>query len=198
MKINEPFLQWLREAGGAAVLGQLRISGKPGEWIIRHCDDGDEVVPDPHWRVAREWVKVAADGTYRPLKGEGNLAPGRALGPLDDRELLEALNVIYPTTVANGVLFRSGALRITPFAETAGRQTGMYRIVGTITPEQLDEVVAGVCERRCLKQRLWEPRAKVPELEGTAWPLLCPEACNLMVAACRAKIKGQPLTATED
>ncbi|GAB4243936.1 MAG: hypothetical protein OHK005_08610 [Candidatus Methylacidiphilales bacterium] len=179
-------------------MGQLRIIHQSGGWIIRHQNDNDDVVPNPDWRAAREWVKTADDGSYRPLKGEANLAPGRALGPLGDRELLEALNALYPTAVANGVCFQAETLTVTPFRETAGRQTGMYRIVGSITAEQLDEVVAEVCERRCLKQRLWEPRAKMPEFVGSAWPLLCPEACNLMVAACRAKIKGQPLNASED
>ncbi|MFQ3670197.1 MAG: DR2241 family protein [Verrucomicrobiia bacterium] len=196
--MNEPFLRWLHELDGPAELGQLRIVREGAGWLVRHQDDGEGVVPEADWRAAREWVKAAADGSYRPLKGEGNLAPGRALGPLGDAELIEALKAIYPTAVANGVLFREGRLRVTEFAETAGRQTGMYRIVGTLTGEQLEEVVAGVCERRCLKVRLWAPRRGEPKFVGAAWPLLCPEACNLLVAACRAKIKGQPLDAAVD
>jgi sirohydrochlorin cobaltochelatase len=194
MKPTETFLHWLSESAGPWVMGQVQISRRADGWELRQVEDaGAELQADPDWRSAREWVKTSAAGKYRPLKGENNLARGRAIGPLSDGALIECLNVIYPTAVANGVMFQEGTLRVTDFKETAGRQTGMYRVVGLTSEEQLSEVVAAVCETRCLKHRLWAPRVKTPVFTKEAWPLLCPEACSIFVASCRAKIKGQPL-----
>lgn len=198
MKCSEVFLGWLRTRSAPAKIGQIRIVAETDGWVIRHVEDDDHIQPDSNWRAAREWAKTAGDGSYRPLKGENNLARGRALGPLSDGDLIEALNALYPTAVANGVLYEEGRLPVTSFAETAGRQTGMYRVVATIQPEPLDAVVREICEARCLKIRLWAPRPQEVHRAESVWPLLCPEACNLFIAACRAKIKGRMMEKAED
>ncbi len=55
------------------------------------------------------------------------------------------------------------------------------------------ELVTGLCEGGCLKQRLWSPAEETIEVDEQAIPLLCPEACNYLVGKAREKLKGPEL-----
>jgi hypothetical protein len=195
MRHTEWFEFWLETAPSTWFIGQIAVRKGEGGHVLRHRDETDTPAErSADWHAARNWVKYDDRGGYRPLKGEKNLRHGWELGPLGSRDLLLALDVFYPTAIANWVWFLEKRLPVTPFAETAGRQTGMYRIVGLTTPEQLARAVSETCVARCSKHRLWE----TPGLEITPAPdeipLLCPEVCNLFVAACRTIIKGRPET----
>jgi hypothetical protein len=93
----------------------------------------------------------------------------------------------------------------TPLRETLERQTGMYRIAAQITEEQVDELVGEFCrsDGGCLRTIRWRrdrsgttpsPRLPIQKFDpgydqtGRAepvMPLLCQEACNLLVAQAR-------------
>ena len=88
-----------------------------------------------------------------------------------------------------------GELQVLPLRATLERQTGMYRITQTITDPKADALIGRFCEpkRGCLKKILWQigpdapitslPPEKFPSSESPReWPLLCHEACNLLVA----------------
>jgi len=99
------------------------------------------------------------------------------------------------------------------------RQTGMYRVAAKISDEQLNDVIGSFCrsDGGCLRTILWRRDAsgsvastRLPaekfdtSHDQTLWPgsatpattateatipLLCQEACNLLVAACRKVVK---------
>jgi len=100
------------------------------------------------------------------------------------------------------------------------RQSGMYRVAAKISDEQIDVLVGDFCrsDGGCLRTILWKrdasgktassklppekfdpavdqylsakrPRSATAATESI--PLLCQEACNLLVAACRDAVKGE-------
>src|ERR1043166_4031247 len=98
---------------------------------------------------------------------------------------------------------------MTPLRATLNRQSGMYRIAARVSDEQLDPLVANFCrsDGGCLRTILWKrdangsvASAKLsrekfdPAHDQTGRkeemiPLLCQEACNLLVAECRKAVK---------
>jgi hypothetical protein len=87
----------------------------------------------------------------------------------------------------------------------------MYRVAAKISDDQIDELVANFCQSSggCLRTILWKrdatgavPSTKLPPEKfdpvydqtghgERAIPLLCQEACNLLVAECRKTVKGE-------
>ena len=90
----------------------------------------------------------------------------------------------------------------------------MYRVTAKITDAQADELVGRFCrsDGGCLRTILWRrdaagavPSTRLPlekfdpardqwgqgGAEGNLVPLLCQEACNLLVAEARAVVKGE-------
>jgi 4Fe-4S iron-sulfur cluster binding domain len=87
----------------------------------------------------------------------------------------------------------------------------MYRVAAKIADEQIDDVVANFCrsDGGCLRTILWKRDARGhisstklpaekfdPNHDQTGHgdppiPLLCQEACNLLVAECRKVVKGE-------
>ena len=114
--------------------------------------------------------------------------------------------------------WKSHKLQTTPLRETLDRQSGMYRVAAKISDSQIDDLVADFCRSNggCLRTILWkrDSRGTVastklpneqfdpdydqasirPESPTPATvPLLCQEACNLLVAECRKVVKGPHL-----
>ena len=153
-------------------------------------------------------------GAYRPLKTAPNLRHGWRMALADARQVRLALDLFYPGRLGAWRLFEAGRLRVTSLRETLGRQTGMYRVTGKLTDEQADTLVGRFCrsDGGCLRTILWKrnPEGAVPstglppekfdpahdqtgQAEGSGdgfAPLLCQEACNLLVAEARAVVKG--------
>ena len=101
-----------------------------------------------------------------------------------------ALDYLCPAELANWTLWRQDTLPVTPWRETAERQTGRFRIVREIDGAGIQELVAQVCQPGCLKQRLWSPTSQSVEAAPHEIPLICPEACNFLVGRAREKLKG--------
>ena len=138
----------------------------------------------------RELVRLDEAGQFRPLRAAPNLGRGWRYRAADEEALREALDYLYPAEMANAALWREKRLGVTPWRETAERQTGRFRVVRELDDAGVGELVAQVCERGCLKRRLWTPAAQeVMAMEGEV-PLLCPEACNYFVGKAREKLKG--------
>ena len=150
-------------------------------------------------------------GAYRPLKTAPNLRHGWRMAVPDEAARTLALDLFYPARLGAWRLFRAGRLVTTPLRETLGRQTGMYRVTAKITDAQADELVGRFCrsDGGCLRTILWRRDAagSVPSMGlppekfdpaydqvgtgGNFVPLLCQEACNLLVAEARAVVKGK-------
>jgi sirohydrochlorin cobaltochelatase len=169
-------------------IGQILI--RPG-FELRHLDD-DETAP-AHLQTLeelRDWIRSDEAGRFRPLRAAPNLRRGWIYHAPDLTELRAALDYLYPAELANWLWWQEGQLPITPWRETAERQSGRFRIVRELGEPALAELVDGYCERGCLKTRLWTPAAEAVQESPDALPLLCPEACNFLVAKAREKLKG--------
>ena len=158
-------------------------------------------------------------GNYRPLKTAPNLQHGWRLELTTLDALRQALDYFYPGRLAVFVAWKSGRLRTTPLRDTLDRQSGMYRVAAKISDEQIDCVVGDFCrsDGGCLRTILWKrdkqgtvastklppekfdpafdqvraPTRSRSTIPATAIPLLCQEACNLLVAECRKVVKGE-------
>ena len=158
-------------------------------------------------------------GNYRPLKTAPNLQHGWRLELTTLDALRRALDYFYPGRLAVFAAWKSGRLRTTPLRDTLDRQSGMYRVAAKISDDQIDCVVGDFCrsDGGCLRTILWKrdeqgtvastklppekfdpafDQTKAGERPGsvtpaTAIPLLCQEACNLLVAESRKAVKGE-------
>src|SRR5207302_1861761 len=139
-----------------------------------------------------------------------NLQHGWRLQLATVDELRRSLDYFYPGRLAVFAAWKGGSLTSTPLRETLDRQSGMYRVAAKISDEQIDRVVGDFCrsDGGCLRTILWkrDTRGRIlstslssekfePAHDQTGCgentiPLLCQEACNLLVAECRKVVKG--------
>ena len=205
--IERALESWL--AAGRECIGELLIRGH-FELLHRadvHCADGLQVFNTP--QAAREIARLDEAGNFRPLKSAPNLRRGWKLVLRDIRELREALDFFYPAMLGTLLAHERGELEIVPLRAMLNRQSGMYAVTKKISNEQVNELIGRFCcsEGKCLKTILWqiEPGAPVTSLPASkfdpnanqlgtgepAIPLLCSEACNLLVAASRRVVKAE-------
>src|SRR5438874_7876974 len=194
--------------------GQIFIQRtESGGFVLCHRDDKN--VRDLEiFRKGDDALEIARyddGGKYRPLKTAPNLRHGWRLELVDLGELRRALDHFYPGRLAVFLASTDNRLSTTPLREALDRQSGMYRVAAKISDEQIDDVVGNFCksEGGCLRTILWKrdrhgaiPSTKLPPQkfdsihdqtgrgENTI-PLLCQEACNLLVAECRKVVKGE-------
>lgn len=197
--IREAFAGWL-DRGGTRI-GQVVVRGR---YELLHADDlgreGLEVFDGP--AAARAIARDDAGGQFRPLKTAPDLRRGWLLRLADLDEVLLALDALYPAMVGIWAAHRRGDLVPVPLRETLSRQTGMYRAAANIGDAEADALVGATCrcDSQCLKRILWpiapgRPITSLPAQDldpegGEGLPLLCHEACNLLVAAARQTVKG--------
>jgi sirohydrochlorin cobaltochelatase len=200
-----PALLQEKLAAGSFTLGQIRIHP---DFSLHHSEDASddaalEVHTDP--AAARRLVLYDAKGAYRPLKTAPSLRRGWKLQLATLEEVHLALDTFYPAALGLWVSFRENQLTPTPWRETVNRQTGMYRIVGLITDDQSEALIATTCQSAtgCLRRLLWplepghphsltetDPSKLLEKSQEAEVPLLCSEACNLLVAAGRPVVKA--------
>jgi sirohydrochlorin cobaltochelatase len=196
-------------------IGQLLIQRtSSGGFVVCHGEDESsrslQVFRRPDGAV--ELARYDDAGKYRPLKTAPNLRHGWRLELVDLGELRRALDHFYPGRVAMLAAWTENRLSTTSLRETLDRQSGMYRVAAKISDEQIDDVVGNFCKSDggCLRTILWKrdthgaiPSTKLPLAKfepshdqtgrgENAIPLLCQEACNLLVAQCRKIVKGEP------
>ena len=200
-------------------IGQLEIVSSDEGFLLCHRDDvGRTDLRIYEIDDAFEVAKVDDAGSYRPLKTAPNLRHGWKIFARDLLQIEKVIDAIYPGRIAVLQAFKSGQLSTSSLRETLNRQSGMYRVAAKIFDEQIDELVGHFCrsDGGCLRTILWkrdvsEQRAssrlppekfdptvdqyviaKRPRSATAATdsiPLLCQEACNLLVAACRDAVK---------
>jgi sirohydrochlorin cobaltochelatase len=208
-------------------IGQLEIVSSQKGFVLCHRDDvGRNDLRNYEIDDAPEVAKFDDAGSYRPLKTAPNLQHGWKIFARDLLQVEKVIDAIYPGRIAVLDAFKSGQLTTTSLRETLNRQSGMYRVAAKISDEQIDGLVGNFCrsDGGCLRTILWKrdttdqiPSLKLPPEKfdpavdqylsakrprsATAAtesiPLLCQEACNLLVAACRGavKMKGAPPSA---
>ena len=183
-----------------------------GGFVVCHRDDENSRALKI-FRNSEDAIEIARHddaGKYRPLKTAPNLRHGWRLEVVDLSELEQALDYFYPGRLAMLAAQKENRLTTTPLRETLDRQSGMYRVAAKISDEQIDDVVGNFCksEGGCLRTILWNrdkssaiPSSKLPAEKfdpahdqtgdgKKTIPLLCQEACNLLVAECRKVVRG--------
>jgi sirohydrochlorin cobaltochelatase len=202
--------KWL--AQGLRRMGELAITEAAGGYVLTHRDDSVRADLDSYTdpEIALELARLDDAGNYRPLKTAPTLRHGwqLALGTL--AELRIALDYFYPGRLAAFLVAEQEQLQTTPLRKTLERQTGMYRIAAQITDAQADQLVGNFCrsDGGCLRTILWRrdsagtiPSTSLPPEKFDAGhdqtarreaviPLLCQEACNLLVAEARNVVQS--------
>lgn len=180
--------------------------------------DGLQRFQDPEDAI--DIAKFDDAGNYRPLKTAPNLRHGWRLEIVDLAGLRRALDYFYPGRLAMFALWKESRMATTPLRATLDRQSGMYRVAANILDDQIGDLVGSFCrsEGGCLRTILWkrdaagrspstnlppgkfdpmrdqmrEPRPAAAATTATlpTVPLLCQEACNLLVNECRKAVTG--------
>jgi sirohydrochlorin cobaltochelatase len=177
-------------------MGEVIIRPSPGggSFHVLHRDDFHldpatlRILPSSE--ELREMIRLDAQGSFRPLRAAPSLRRGWLIHTPNLETLQLALDYIYPGELANWTLWLSTALPVTPWSETAGRQSGRFHVVHEMEEAAVQELIASTCARGCLKQRLWPSTAQPLHAPLDEIPLICPEACNFLVGKAREKLKG--------
>jgi sirohydrochlorin cobaltochelatase len=193
-------------------LGQISVQKTNDGFVLSHR--ADEARNDLQTcRNAEEAIEIAKyddAGNYRALKTAPNLRHGWRMELRTWEELKRALDYFYPGRLAVFRAWKSGQLRTTNLRDTLDRQSGLYRAAAKISDAQIDETVGDFCrsDGGCLRTILWKrdqlgtvsstklPNEKFDQTKAlgrpgsstpatVTIPLLCQEACNLLVAECR-------------
>jgi sirohydrochlorin cobaltochelatase len=196
------------------VIGQVLIQRTNNNgFALCHRDD-EGCASLEIFRKPEDTIEIARyddAGTYRALKTSPSLRRGWRLEIRNLRELQHALDYLYPGRLAMLSAWKEDRLTITPLRDTLNRQSGMYRVAAKISDEQIDDAVGNFCRSNggCLRTILWKrdgqetvpskslpPDKFDPAHDQTgggepAVPLLCQEACNLLVAECRKIVKAE-------
>ncbi len=196
--------EWL--AGGVRQMGEVLIRKVADGYDLRHvADAGREDLPvaDPR-QVALE----NDAGEYRPLKTAPDLRRGWRFAATTVHEVRQALDLLYPAMLGVLLDFERGKVAPVPLRETLARQSGMYAVTKKLTDDQAQKLIHDVCQSDggCLKSILWRISETVPvhslpaskfdpainQCPGTLappLPMLCHEACNILVAKAREVVK---------
>ncbi len=205
--------QWL--SAGARGCGQVAIVRQNERFLLTHRDD-ETKTELPLFRSPEDAIEIARlddAGKYRPLKTAPNLRHGWRLELNDLPALRRALEGFYPGRLEVLAAWEDNRVAPTPLRRTLNRQTGMYRVAAKISDDEIDRLVGRFCrsqggEPGCLRTILWgrdeskaRPSLRLPldkfiaPLDQTGrgenvFPLLCQEACSLLVAEAREVVKG--------
>jgi sirohydrochlorin cobaltochelatase len=198
--------------------GQVSVGTTTTGFVLLHRDD-EFISQLETFRNAEDAIEIAKYDdaqNYRPLKTAPNLRHGWRLELATLEEVTRTLDYFYPGRLAMLAAWKAGDLETTALRETLDRQSGMYRVAAKISDAQINDLVAGFCRSDvgCLRTILWKrdrngaiastrlPQEKFdPTVDqtvarlhpstGAVVPLLCQEACNLLVAECRKVMKGE-------
>ncbi len=213
-RVERVLSEWL--ASGARGIGQVLIVRRGVGFMLCHREDEASTElkifcsPDD----ATEIAHLDDAGQYRPLKTAPNLRHGWRLEVADLAALRLALDGFYPGRLPALATWEANSLTTTPLRATLNRQSGMYRAAARISDEEADAVIGRVCrsqggEPGCLRTILWSrdeskarPSLRLPldkyiaPIDQTGrgenvLPLLCQEACNLLVAEVRKAVKRE-------
>lgn len=180
--------KWI-SAGGSRI-GQLSIVRQGHAFSVRHMDDEgrDDLRVCQRSEDARALASHDEAGEFRPLKTTRDLPRGWRLDIEEIDALRVALDYFYPAMIGMWASWEREELEFVPLRATLNRQSGMYRVTQRITDEQARTMIDSFCAN-CLKCRLWD--GQQPKPAPGEMPLLCHEACNLLVAEARKIVKGE-------
>jgi len=183
---------------GFSRIGQTTFMFSEDRFHLCHAQDEGksdlEAFHDPH--DAARIALLDDTGNYRPLKTAPNLRHGWILRLVSSGDLRQALDLLYPAALANWRGLLRGEPLATPLRRTLSRQTGMYRVTALATNHEAETMLNTLCKPSCLRQILWPiPDGvpfRAPALEDGRIPLLCIDACSLLLGEARRVVKSRP------
>lgn len=198
---------WIAE--GFRSIGQITITPLPnGGYELRHSEDvgRDDLQLHTSSEDARALSFFDDANVYRPLKTAPSLKHGWRMTLENGDALRKALDHFYPAMTALWLSHLQGELHPVALRETLNRQTGMYAATKRLQDEEGQILVGKACDSLlCSKRILWQfsndqPLTHLPTEDFSTEPrvmadgsrqipLLCHEACNILVAACREVVK---------
>lgn len=182
---------------GFHTIGQASFHKTETGFSLHHVEDtsrGDlEPFTDPHDAAT---IALTDDANaYRPLKTAPNLRHGWNLLLADIADLQLALDLLYPAALGNWRALLLNQKVATPLRDTVNRQTGMYRVTGLITDEEAQGIVDTLCRPGCMRQIQWpipsDAPHHTPHIDSKEIPLLCTDACSLLIAEARKVVKAR-------
>ena len=195
--LTQALADWI--AGGGREAGEMHIEPAASGFVLYHRADASrgDLIEYLGAEAARDLAHFDDAGKFRPLKTAPTLRHGWKLCLASLSELRRALDYFYPAMLGVWLSHQRGCLSPVRLRETLARQTGMYAVTKKIADDLAEETVENFCAG-CLKRRLWtltgaadiEPFTMAPSL-----PLLCHEACNLLVAKVREVVKKSEVSA---
>ena len=210
VSLPEKLLGWV--AAGGSEIGEIRIRPESGGWRIFHEADAASAGTGKLTLYqsavhARDIARNDAPGKFRPLKTAPTLKQGWELFLTSPKALLEALDYLYPGAVANWIRYSDEQIPPRNLKEMLARQTGMYRITGLLRENEAQSLVAAIChDGNCRRKILWTwdgegtwhslPQEKTtclrhPASAIPALPLLCTDACPLLIGPARPLVKDR-------
>ncbi|MCB1097981.1 MAG: hypothetical protein KDN22_20590 [Verrucomicrobiae bacterium] len=212
--IIDSLAAWLKP-GTVRRIGEVNIWKTTSGYRVCHTadlvrfgpDSGADALPTHTLPIdARQLAKLDAERKFRPLKSAPNLSGDWLLELPSIEAVREALDYFYPAGIALWLRWANGKIAPMHLRQTLNRQTGMYRVTGLIRDEEATALVQEACApENCRRKILWEisedlpvPLVREKRLEASPAPgvelpenvpLLCCEACNILVAAARAVVK---------
>ena len=208
--LTEKLIDWL--ASGGQSIGQVSIQPQSSGWRLCHIADAGasgsgSLTLFTAAAEAREIARHDAAGQFRPLKTAPTLKTGWELCLTTSAALIEALDYLYPAAIANWFRYAGGQIPPRSLREMLDRQTGMYRITGLLRESEAQSLVANIChDGNCLRKILWTwnnaigwhtlPPEKTncprhPTAAFPALPLLCTDACPLLIGPARPLVKDR-------
>ncbi|MEI6715040.1 MAG: DR2241 family protein [Verrucomicrobiota bacterium] len=196
-------------AKGVLVVGQVLVTKLGTDcYELRHKEDLErtDLTQSTNSNDAHEISLLTDHGEYRPLKSAPNLRRGWLLLLKDPSEVRLALDFIYPAALGLWASHRKNLLPPVSLRETLGRQSGMYALAKKITSKEASLLISRTCDAdQCLKQILWPIEADcasgqpcTTQLTGTdSLPLLCHEACSILISAARQTVKARTPLSSE-
>jgi sirohydrochlorin cobaltochelatase len=214
--LTQAIEQWIR--GGARSIGQILIRPLPdGAYELRHLEDAgsDDLELHQGPASARPLSLLDDKGEYRRLKTAPTLRRGWRLTLTSGTELRQALDHFYPAMTAVWFAYLQGDLNVLSLRETLGRQTGMYAAAKRLLDEEGQQAVGATCAgSNCLKRTVWSfapgqplqylpASITTPDIRpvpggGTEIPMLCQEACNILVPVLREVVKTRERATAPD
>ncbi len=180
---NPALESFLAALGQELIFGQVWIRRRGAGFELRHESDRNE--PDlraQHISQIRAQAQVTESGHFRPLKSAPTLARGWRLQISGPDELLFALDVLYPGSVADWYAAQQTPPPATSYREFTGRQTGMYGPTALLEDQLVGEVARACCHpESCLKRRWWTGPGLAAEEAAKKSLIPCLEPCALLL-----------------
>ncbi len=185
---------WLKQWSDRTEFVQVTITRMEVGYELRHSVDIDR--PESTLRLVglielRELAQFTRSGAFRPNKLSPNLCAGWRCRAKSDRELEDALRLLYPGGLADWYAEFRG-LKAKSFREYLARQTGMYRVAQQLTDTQAADAVRGNCDANsCRRRRIWEVPQLPPDDQLRTSIVPCFEPCGTMMEMARRVVKSE-------